>query len=488
MMDSVRSASLRTRLGILALIPIFLLAVLLALLPPDGVERGEWLQFVGRFHLLIVHFPIALLLLVPVLELMARRREAPDLRLAIDVVFALAILGAIAAATLGWCLARSGGYAGSLVKQHMWAGVSFAAVCCVSWMLRTRSNGWRMKMAYECTLVLAVGLVGWTGYRGGQLSEGENDLIEHMPTSLRSLLGISSGEETAVNLDPHTFYGARIQPLFSGHCVSCHGSSRHKGGLRLNSYAALMRGGKDGPVIKAGNPKSSELFHRITLPPGDDNFMPAENKRPLSAAEVKVIELWISAGASATLAADAIKDVPADMGSPAPAAEITFAQIDPVAVAKARSALASEVQQLQKRFPNTLDYESRGSAELVVNMSLQGSKFGDADLIGLKALADRIVEADFSNTAITDRSSSTLAAMKHLRVLRLMHTNITDSTVRALGSLNQLQSLSLFGTPVTAAALSGIEHLPRLQHIYVGETKIVVDAPLSNSMKGKVFF
>ncbi len=194
MMDSVRSASLRIRLGLLALIPILLLVALLAFFPPDGVERGEWLQFMGRFHLLIIHFPIALLLLVPVLEMMERSREAPDLSLAIDVVFALAILGAIMAATLGWCLARSGGYSGSLVKQHMWAGVSFAAVCCACWMLRVRPNGRRMRTAYAGTLVLAVGLVGWTGYRGGQLSEGENDLTEHMPTSLRSLLGISSSD------------------------------------------------------------------------------------------------------------------------------------------------------------------------------------------------------------------------------------------------------------------------------------------------------
>ena len=297
-----------------------------------------------------------------------------------------------------------------------------------------------------------------------------------------------SGGTAAAIADPHTFYGARVQPLFSGHCISCHGSSRHKGNLRLDSYAALMRGGKDGPVIKAGDPLSSQLFHRITLPPSDDNFMPAENKRPLSAAEVKVIERWISAGASATLAADAIKDVPADMGSSAPVAEITFAQIDPAAVAKERSALDSTVKQLQKRFPNTLDYESRGSADLTVNMSLLGSKFGDADLAELKPLADHIVEADFSNTAVTDHSSNAIAAMKHLRVLRLMHTNITDATVRALGSLNQLESLSLFGTQVTAAALSGIVRLPKLQHVYVGETKIVADAPLPDSIKTKILF
>ena len=59
-----------------------------------------------------------------------------------------------------------------------------------------------------------------------------------------------------------------------------------------------MRGGKHGPVIKAGNVKGSELFRRVTLPPSDDDAMPPQGKRPLSANEIKLIELWIAAGAS----------------------------------------------------------------------------------------------------------------------------------------------------------------------------------------------
>ena len=93
-------------------------------LPPDGVERAAWAQFIGRFHLLTVHFPIALILLVPVLELAGRIRRFPDLRASVDFLLALAILSSLVAATLGWCLARSGGYSGRLVTQHMWGGVS----------------------------------------------------------------------------------------------------------------------------------------------------------------------------------------------------------------------------------------------------------------------------------------------------------------------------------------------------------------------------
>ena len=69
-----------------------------------------------------------------------------------------------------------------------------------------------------------------------------------------------------------------------------------------------------GPSSKPGNPPGSDLFRRITLPASHDDFMP-KGKKALSSNEVKLIELWIGAGASDTLAKDAIKDAPADSGS-----------------------------------------------------------------------------------------------------------------------------------------------------------------------------
>jgi len=202
---------------------------------------------------------------------------------------------------------------------------------------------------------------------------------------------------------------------------------------------------------------------------------------------VKLLELWIAAGASPTLAADAIKDAPANV---APAvAEVTFAEIDPAAVAKLRAPLAATVAQLQKRFPDVLGYESRGSADLVVNVSLMGAKFGDEDLAALKPLDEEIVVADFSGTAITDRSAAAaIAAMKRLRVLRLMRTEITDATMQALGGLDQLQSLNVFGTAVTPAALQVASHWPNLQHFYAGETKIPPDVQAAEAVRGKLSF
>jgi hypothetical protein len=248
-----------------------------------------------------------------------------------------------------------------------------------------------------------------------------------------------------------------------------------------------MRGGKDGPVVQPGDAPGSDLFRRISLPSNHDDFMPKGGKRALSSDEVKLIELWIRAGASETLAKDAIKDAPADAGS-ATVAEVTFQEIDLAAVTKARAALAPAVAQLQTKFPNILDYESRGSADLHLNASLLGTRFSDDDLADFATVAGQITVADLSHTGITDRSASTIGAMKRLRVLRLMGTGITDGTLLRLGALDQLESLNLFGTPVTSASLAAISRLPKLAHLYVGQTSIQQRAPVPEALTGKLVF
>lgn len=483
---SLRQTSLRTRLGLLALAPILLLVALLVLLPPDGVERAEWAQFIGRFHLLVIHFPIALILLVPVLEIAGRTRRFGDLSVSIDFILALATLSAIFAASLGWCLARNGNYSGRLVTQHMWGGVCVAALCWLCWMLYGRFAEQRLDLIYACALVVAAAVVSWTGYRGGQLSQGENHLTEHMPGELRDWLGLSFEDKGPSAASSTSFFTVRVEPVFAGHCNNCHGRAKQRSRLRLDSYEAVMRGGKHGAVVKAGNAQGSELFHRVTLSVGDDKVMPAEGKKPLSADEIKILQLWIVAGTSPTLAVEAIKDAPAS-ATPV-VADVTFEEIDAAAVAKTRASLAPTVAQIQKRFPNALDYESRGSADLVLNVSLLGAGFGDEDMAGLKPLAEQIVMADFSGTAITDRSAASIAAMKRLRVLRLMHTQITDTTVQALSGLNQLQSLSLFGTGVTPVSLQVTARLPKLQHLYAGQTRIPADVQVSEAVRRKLWF
>jgi len=483
---SIRKLSPRTGLAPVVFVFLLFLPFLLLFAPPDGIERSPLLQFVGRFHPLSVHFPIAVLLLVPLFELFGQKRNSPFLLASGNFLLGLGTCGAIVATVLGWCLARGGGYSGQLVQQHMWGGalVAFAAWAC--WLQRLRAEPAAPSRLYPSALLCLVALVSFTGYRGGQLSHGANHLTEFMPEPLRRMLE-ESGTNAASSTQESTttFYGARIQPLFEGHCVTCHGPAKHKANLRLDSYAAVMHGSKHGPVIKVGDPKGSELFHRITLAPTDDDFMPAENKRPLSSNDVRMIEAWISSGASRILAVDA---APAISSERTTVAEINFPETDAISVARDRAALAQVLSKVQLRLPNVVEYGARNSADLVINASWLGNKFGDNDIAALAPLSERIVSADLSSTAITDRSGPALGAMKQLRQLRLAHTIISNATVRELASLDHLELLSIFDTRVDASSLALLARLPKLQHLYAGQTRIPAGSAIPPQLNGKLDF
>ena len=93
-------------LGIAAL-SILALIGMVGFVPPDGREHAELAQFLGRFHLLIIHFPIALLLLALLLALAALATGRAALRQSGDFVLVLATAGTITAAWFGWLLAWS---------------------------------------------------------------------------------------------------------------------------------------------------------------------------------------------------------------------------------------------------------------------------------------------------------------------------------------------------------------------------------------------
>lgn len=240
-------------------------------------------------------------------------------------------------------------------------------------------------------------------------------------------------------------------------------------------------------MVEAGNARASDLLRRVTLPADHDDFMP-KGKKPLSPDQVRLLELWIGAGASEAIARDAIKDAPVDSTGSTAVAEITFPETDPAAVLRMRSAIAPEVTRLQKRFPNILDYESRSSADLRLNASILGTKFGDNELAEFRAIAEHIAVADFSRTSITDHSAGAIVGMKRLRVLRLTNTAVTDATLQRLSALDQLESLNLFGTQVTSAALPAISRLPKLAHLYAGQTSISQGSAVPEKLAGKLVF
>ena len=264
-------------------------------------------------------------------------------------------------------------------------------------------------------------------------------------------LALWTGLKEPPTATPNSFYSARVQPLFEQSCNSCHGDLRQKGQLRLDSFAGLVRGGKSGPSVEGGNPENSELFRRLVLPPDDDRVMPPEGQEPFSEDEILVIRLWIEHGASGTLAVDAIKNAPKMKK------EVTFPEFDPELVAEKRAPIASIKANIQSRLPGVVSFESRSSANVVVNASILGSYFGDREMAMLAPLRDYVVRLDASRTAVTDAAIGALPqTMPNLKVLIVKDTAITDESVAGLASLSELSVLTVTGSFVTADALGAL--------------------------------
>ncbi|HEV2494218.1 MAG TPA: c-type cytochrome domain-containing protein [Terriglobia bacterium] len=89
-------------------------------------------------------------------------------------------------------------------------------------------------------------------------------------------------------------FGANIAPILQKNCLACHSSAAKSGGLIMESFDLLMKGGAHGPPIVAGRSDESRMIQMLEgkiqprMPFGGD---------PLPAADIAVIKAWIDAGA-----------------------------------------------------------------------------------------------------------------------------------------------------------------------------------------------
>ena len=83
-----------------------------------------------------------------------------------------------------------------------------------------------------------------------------------------------------------------VRPLLVEKCQSCHGAEKAKGGLRLDSRAALLKGGDSGPAAVPGKPAESLLVRAI----GYTGELKMPPKGKLSDKEIALLSRWIEDG------------------------------------------------------------------------------------------------------------------------------------------------------------------------------------------------
>ncbi len=91
------------------------------------------------------------------------------------------------------------------------------------------------------------------------------------------------------------FFESKIRPVLAESCLKCHGGKKVRGGLRIDSRAALLKGGDRGPAIVPGDPDGSLLIQairysheRVKMPPG----------KPLPDSVAADLAAWVRDGAA----------------------------------------------------------------------------------------------------------------------------------------------------------------------------------------------
>ncbi len=99
-----------------------------------------------------------------------------------------------------------------------------------------------------------------------------------------------SGDSTTV--DRH--FADKVKPLLDSRCISCHGPDKVKGGLRMDSREALLKGGDSGPAVVPGKASESLLVQAVMHSKKDLEMPPKEK---LTTNDIAVLKQWIDEGA-----------------------------------------------------------------------------------------------------------------------------------------------------------------------------------------------
>ncbi len=446
----------------------------LGVLAFTGGDHGALLwPLVGRFHPLVVHFPLAVLLLAVGVDATHRWTRADAVRNTVPALLLLGAWCAIVASGLGLVLADWGSYDPDVLRLHRRFGLLISVLATAAYWLRTRAStagtAPRIPTVLVSTLLVASILAG--GHFGGTLSRGDGYLTRHLPESVRNLAGLPPEKELTrihiANAEATPVYDSLIQPILTARCGACHNADRKKGGLVLTSIEALLAGGRQGKVVVAGRADDSELIIRLTLPPGHTDAMPPDRAMP--GAEVAMIRWWIDQGASQAISLAAIAR-PASIRR-----TLTAYGLDELPTGIfALPVVAPDSGAIRTARESGLSVLALGSGVgyLSVDATSVPPEWNSQSLQLLRPLAANIAAVDLARAPVGDSAMTLLGTMPRLTRLRLAQTRVTDAGLDALTSLQYLTYLNLVDTEVSDAGLRALETLPRLASLYLAGTQV----------------
>jgi len=481
----------------------------------------QFIWFLGRFHVLIVHLPLGILTLAVVFEIMVRFGTFRFLEGTVGAIWIAGALSAIGTVCLGLMHATEASFQEMpAVAAHREAGIALCAVACLVALLRFRlqhrpgaagdngatrqshpapdalrtlfARGALLDRLYSriwfLPVLIITALMFVTGHLGGNLTHGETYLTEYAPNPIREALGLPLNAATRPK--PKDVASADIfldvvGPALQHRCSTCHNDSKMSGGLSVATYETLMTGGKDGPVVIAGVPNKSDLFRRISLGPDDMDFMPKDGKTPLTKNEVAAIGWWIAQGAPRSGIVGTLKLTPE-------AASALAAIIGGAQGGQEEQDGGTEMS-AEEPFPIVPAAEAAQVAKLVGEGFIlrkidQTSNLLDADYVSAKSVTNdeiadlakispQLLRVNLRHAGVTDAMVKTIASFPNLRNLRLeANPGVTDAAAGQIAMAKSLTYVNLVNTKVTDVGFAQVASLPKLKKFYFWGTPITAGA------------
>lgn len=420
----------------------------------SGIVIPAWLQVAGRFHPLMVHFPIVLFLLFIVYKIFLKKHiPDPDLAGVIDEwLLMLSALSAVVSVIMGVLLSKEPGYDADAIAWHKWSGIMMAAFMLLWYALRNATLNSRILNAAFCT----VGFFGivFASHQGAGITHGNDYLFEPVKKDIPQPL---------VSLEDAVVFNDMVQPILQAKCMSCHNSKKAKGQLVMETKDLLMKGGKSGSLWDKNDADLGLLLRRIHLPLEQRKHMPPAGKAQLTDYEIAVLTAWIKKGHDFALkvadlpATDSLHMLAAEVFSSSTREVYDFAAADD----KKIQALNTENCMVQP--------VAMGSPALAVDF-YGASLYRSEQLKKLLDVKQQIVSLNLNKIPATNEDLKTVGQLKNLRRLNLDFTNITGAGLNQLKDLTELKQLSLSGVQLKASDLAIISSLPALKHLYLWNT------------------
>ncbi|MFY9160731.1 c-type cytochrome domain-containing protein [Aquirufa ecclesiirivi] len=431
------------------------------------------IDLLGHLHPFLVHFPIGILVIACVMIWMQAIRKV-ETQSSISALLLLGAIAAIMASISGFILSNSGDYEKGDVLAHQWWGIG-TTLCAL---------GLYFFQAYQkiISLILFVALA-ISGHLGGELTYGSNYFFARKKTvypSKELSLSIVDTIQQKIELDTAVEvlstagnfpFEQEVLPILKSHCFQCHSSKKQKGKLRLDTEAFIKKGGKEGPILLAGNPLKSHLYSYLILPEDDDLHMPPEGKKQLNERQMAIIKRWIEMGAPFSESIHALS-LPSNAADSMHASDIQSHALDinqptmtllPLESAKHADILQAKSQGLSiSPFAN----HPAGLSLNFVNVKHLDSKAWQAT----KKIQNNVLQIKL--TKRQDIQVGELLNFKNLQQLNLEQSNIQDADLERLGQLPHLAQLNLYGTGISDQGIKAIVAMKALKVLYIWQSRL----------------